>query len=74
MLKEYLQKADEALLWRILYDISGIMSDSMRQKGTNTAADNFWISVAGEIANELDRRLFINYDKDDLEDLDNEED
>jgi len=70
MIKEYLRKQPDCVLWTLLADISSVMESRTQGK----QADTFWLVAAGEVKEEIDRRLFTDYDKDDLDDLDNEED
>lgn len=60
MLSEYLEKQEDCVLWALLADIGGLLSE--RTQPTQT--DNFWISIAGEITREVDKRLANEYDAD----------
>lgn len=67
MIKDYLKQVqNEACLWHLLADISEIMTERQyKHKGAGiTEADNFWLSAAAEVKEEIDRRLFINYEND----------
>ena len=81
MLNEYLKKQNDATLWHLLADISSVMSNRHYEGHGSSImnADNFWIAAAGEIKEELDRRLFADYGNnedipdDDFDDLEDDE-
>ena len=73
MLKQTIKNLHDSTLWRLLADISEIMGSDRHKDHEETAA--FWLSVAGDIKQEIDTRLFDNSDDlDDFDDLDNEDD
>lgn len=67
MLKKTLKEMQESTLWLVLADISEIMGNN--HHGKQTEVSNFWLSVATEVNNEINNRLF-----DAADDLDDCED
>ena len=65
MLKDYLTKQTDCVLWALLADISGVMGSRTQSK----QSDEFWIAAATEITKEIDRRLFNDFDNDLEDDL-----
>ena len=65
MLKQTLKEMQDCTLWRLLADVSEIMSSDRHKDHQETAA--FWLSVAADVKDEIDGRLFDRSD-DDLED------
>ena len=55
MLKEYLKKQEDSTLWKILADISAINADKNK-------ASEFWLTLAGEVNEEINKRLFADYE------------
>lgn len=66
MLKQTLKNFEDSTLWLLLADISEVMGNSRRK---DPELKNFWLSVASEVNNEINGRLFDDSD-DDLEDED----
>lgn len=55
MLKETLKNYEDSTLWLLLADVSEAMGNSRRN---DPELKNFWLSVATEVTNEIDARLF----------------
>ena len=68
MLKDFLSKQKDSVLWSLLADIGGVMES--RTKPTQT--DVIWTTLATEVTNEIDKRLANDYDNGDCEEIENE--
>ena len=60
MLKEYLKKQEDYVLWQLLADIGSVLGSRTHVNPTS----EFWIAAAKEVQSEIDTRLFTDYDKD----------
>ena len=63
MLKETLKNYEDSTLWLLLSDVGEVMGNSRRN---DPELKNFWLSVAAEVNNEINGRLFDS-SADDLE-------
>lgn len=55
MLKETLKNYEDNTLWLLLADVGEVMGNSRRN---DPDLKNFWLSVAAEVNNEINARLF----------------
>lgn len=55
MLKETLKNYEDSTLWLLLSDVGEVMGNSRRN---DPELKNFWLSVASEVNNEINARLF----------------
>lgn len=63
MLKEFLQTQEDYVLWQLLADIGSVLGS---RKNLNPTSE-FWQQLAKEVQQEIDIRLFVEYDKDNEE-------
>lgn len=60
MLKEYLEKQEDYVLWQLLADIGSVLGSRTHKNPTS----EFWQQLAKEVQSEIDTRLFNDYEKD----------
>lgn len=65
MLKDFFSKQKDSVLWSLLADIGGVMES----KTQPTQTDCFWITLATEVTNEIDKRLANDYDNGNCEEV-----
>jgi hypothetical protein len=54
-LEKWLSEQPDCTLWKILADVSTINAD-------NNKASNFWVLVAKKVNDEINKRLFVDYE------------